>query len=359
MHEASTLATPSSRAECGTLATRTAYAAMIGYLRRNASGVTTSRTSGSVTYHGGGWPTGLTDCAMNSSASKQVSSSASRLSPTIGCAFIHILNRRTNESVCTREPAVVRRRSHAHYATGLTRSASFVSSPRYKEGADVDSLWVSNDLVPFSITAGVMLLVLSPTRHRGPRTLGAARPVLCPPRHSRKRVPRRWGIAEPAEEQTVLAIRYLRQRRILFVFLFVVSAMAGLLWPSRADKGFSFGIFVPLLAAMLIAELVATLRPAGGGVRVASLDRRTWRDLVPTWSVVLAGTLVAATLALLTLVVLARSWAEQYAADAPREENRGVLQHANAWSTLGWLVGCVALLVVLVLLALRRPSGPH
>jgi hypothetical protein len=205
---------------------------------------------------------------------------------------------------------------------------------------DVDSLWVSNSLVPFSITAGVMLLVLWPTRHSGKRML------------------QRWGIAEPAEEQKVLAIRYLRQRRILFVFLFVVSAMAELLWSSRADKGFSFGIFVPLLAAMLIAELIATLRPAGGGVRVASLDRRTWRDLVPTWAVVLSGTFVAATLAVLTLVVLARPWAEQYVADVPREENRGVLEHANAWSTLGWLVGYVALLAVLVFLAVRRPSVP-
>jgi hypothetical protein len=180
--------------------------------------------------------------------------------------------------------------------------------------------------------------------------------VLWPTRHSGKRMLQRWGIADPTEEQKVLAVRYLRQRRILFVLLFVVSAMAELVWSARADKGFSFGIFVPLLAAMLLAELIATLRPAGGGVRVASLDRRTWRDLVPTWAVVLSAVLVAATLTVLTLVVLSGSWAEQYVADVPRAENRGVLEHANAWSTLGWLVGYVALLAVLVFLAVRRPS---
>ena len=197
----------------------------------------------------------------------------------------------------------------------------------------MDSLWVSNTLVPFSITAGLVLLVLWPTRHSGKRLL------------------QRWGVAEPTDAQKVLAIRYLWQRRI--VYLVLVLAAFALETYFGQDTSVPGGVFAPLLAAMVIAELIATLRPVSG-VREASLDRRTWRDLVPTWAVVVSAVFVVWTAVLLVMVFLARSWAERYVAEVPVD--RAQLAYTSGWSTIGGVVVCVAVLAALVHLAVRRPS---
>lgn len=178
------------------------------------------------------------------------------------------------------------------------------------------SLWVQNSLVPAVITAAVLLLILWPTQRSGERLLQT------------------WGVPWPQPEQIASAVRYLWQRRLLYVVLFlVVPPLAGLIWRDDA-KGPGFGILVPLLAAMLIAELVATLRPVSG-IRVASLDRRTWRDLVPRWAVGVAAVLVGLTVAAVIV---------------------GLTTGAPVLPALGQVAACLVVVGLLVRLAVRRPS---
>ncbi|HEV7652161.1 MAG TPA: hypothetical protein VGP26_28750 [Actinophytocola sp.] len=207
----------------------------------------------------------------------------------------------------------------------------------------MDSLWVSNTLLPSLITAAVLLLVLWPTRHSGRRLL------------------QRWGVAEPTDPQSAEAVRYLRRRRILYVVLFLVlPPVVALMSPAvRNGPG---NIVIPLLAAMLIAELIATLRPVSG-VRTASLDRRTWRDLVPVWAVLVTAVLAAWTVALVVLAFAAQPWANRYAAEIPPDDEAGPgtraeLLHPTGWLTLGGVALCLVVLVAVVFLAVRRPAVP-
>jgi hypothetical protein len=217
----------------------------------------------------------------------------------------------------------------------------------------VDSLWVSNTLLPTLITAAVLLLILWPTRHSGKRLL------------------QNWGLAEPTEPQAAEAVRYLRRRRILYVLLFLVlPVLAGLVWPPGADDRPPGNILIPLLAGMLVAELIATLRPVSG-VRVASLDRRSWRDLVPTWAVVATAILAIWALLLVGLGLAAQPWARRYAAAIPPDgklsgDNRSAevdpairtqLLHADGWLTLGGIAACLAVVATLVFLTVRRPAN--
>jgi len=216
----------------------------------------------------------------------------------------------------------------------------------------VDSLWVSNTLLPTLITAAVLLLILWPTRHSGKRLL------------------QNWGLAEPTEPQAAEAVRYLRQRRLLYVLLFVViPLLTGLVWPPGADDRPPGNILVPLLAGMLIAELIATLRPVSG-VRVASLDRRGWRDLVPRWAVVVTAVLAGWALVLVGLGLAAQPWAQRYAAAIPPDGKlsgngwsaeidpvvRTQFLHPDGWLTLGGIAACLIVVTVVVFLAVRRPA---
>jgi hypothetical protein len=217
----------------------------------------------------------------------------------------------------------------------------------------VGSQWFENTLLPAVLAAGVLLLVLWPTRHSGTRLL------------------KNWGIPEPTEPQITEAVRYLRQRRFLYVALFVlVPPVARLAWPPVDNNQTPGDIFVPLLAAMLIAEVVATLRPVSG-VRVASLDRRTWRDLLPRWAVVVAAVFTAMALALVVLGLSAQPWANRFVAALPPVDaevppgDPGVfvdpdvrtdLLAPTSWVVLGSLVLCLVVVGTLVHLAVRRPS---
>lgn len=172
--------------------------------------------------------------------------------------------------------------------------------------------WLETSVLPAALAAGVLLVVLWPTGHSGRRLL------------------RTWGIAEPAPGQIREAVRYLRQRRFLYVLLFLVlPTIAGLAGLPGVQ------IIVPLLVAMLVAELVATLRPVSG-VRTASLDRRDWRDLVPRWAVfaTAAGAVVTAVVAVVGLV------------SGP----------GYAWLALGYAVLAPLVVAALVALAVRRPA---
>jgi hypothetical protein len=178
------------------------------------------------------------------------------------------------------------------------------------------SLWVQNSLVPAVITAAVLLLILWPTRRSGERLLQT------------------WGVPWPQPEQIAEAVRYLWQRRILCVVLFlVVPPLAGLIWRDETQSP-GFGIIVPLLVAMLIAELVATIRPVSG-IRIAALDRRTWRDLVPRWAVGVVTLLVGLTVAAVVV---------------------GLTAGAPVLPALGQVAVCLVVVGLLVRLAVRRPS---
>ncbi len=177
--------------------------------------------------------------------------------------------------------------------------------------------WLATSVLPAALVAGVLLLVLWPTGHSGRRLLQT------------------WGIPAPGAAQIQAAIRYLRQRRVLYVVLFLVfPSLAGLVDPD-SDRLPGIGIFVPLLVAMLVAELIATLRPVSG-VRTASLDRRGWRDLVPRWAVTTTAGAAFAGVVLAVAGIVAGP--------------------GTAWLALGYVVACLAFVSALVALAVRRPS---
>lgn len=146
--------------------------------------------------------------------------------------------------------------------------------------------------------------------------------VLWPTERSGRQLLRSWSIKEPTAEQTRQAVRYLRDRRLLYPVLFVLSGLVDL-----GDIGWSTG-FIPIIAALLIAEVIGTLRRRTG-VRVASLARRTWRDLVPLWAMIL----------FLGLAVTGLG----FAADGD-------------WVAMMGIVLCLVLVLGLVALAVRRPA---
>lgn len=173
--------------------------------------------------------------------------------------------------------------------------------------------WLETSVLPSAIAAGLLLLLLWPTEHSGKRLL------------------RTWGIPDAQPAQITEAVRYLRQRRLLYVvFILLLPSLTGLLGNA---PGIAF--FVPLLLAMLIAEGIATLRPVSG-VRSAALSRREWRDLVPRWAV-RTFAISAAGIAVLAVAGL-------------------VSGPGYAWLALTYVVVCLSLVAGLVALAVRRPA---
>lgn len=184
--------------------------------------------------------------------------------------------------------------------------------------------WLQRDVLPAAIVAALLLLVLWPTERSGRRLLQT------------------WGIPEPGPDQVAAAVRYLWQRRLLYiVLLLVVPPVAGLVLDD-GDELPALGIVVPLLVAMVLAETVATLRPVSG-VRVASLDRRTWRALVPRWAVWAMAVLVALSVGLSVLALTA----------GPVDE---VGIEPGPAAALGYLAVCLGMVGLLVHLAVRRPA---
>lgn len=209
--------------------------------------------------------------------------------------------------------------------------------------------WLSNVLLPAVIAVAVLLLVMWPTERSGRQLL------------------RTWGVPEPEADQVAEAVRYLRQRRFLLAVLFVLLPMVvDAATPGDGDHGFSV---LPLLGAMLIAELVAVSRPASG-VRVASLDPRSWRDLVPRWAVVATAVLVVLAVGWSVAGLAAQPWADRYAAAlVEREANPPAgaeidysdsylsdLTTTTSWYSLGFAVAAVVFTVLVVRLAVRRPA---
>lgn len=130
------------------------------------------------------------------------------------------------------------------------------------------------------VSVGVVILLLWPRVRSGPRLL------------------RNWGVAEPTVEQGRIATLYLLQRRVLYVVLMIV---AGLLGVQQEREGMFYRAAFPyvgwFLAALLLAELIAMLRPVRSPVRVATLARRTVRDVLPVWMIVVHLVTVVAAVA--------------------------------------------------------------
>lgn len=181
--------------------------------------------------------------------------------------------------------------------------------------------WLEHTVLPGALAAVVLLLVLWPTQRSGQRLL------------------RTWGIPSPRPDQVTEAVRYLRQRRILYVvMLLVIPPLAKLV--IHTDTA-GVGFFVPLLLAMLVAELVATLRPVSG-VRVARLDRRGWRDLVPRWAVWAMAVMAVLTAGLATYGLT--------------RERPLQISEPNSLAALAHLGAALAMVGLLVMLAVRRPA---
>jgi hypothetical protein len=200
--------------------------------------------------------------------------------------------------------------------------------------------------------------------------------VLWPTRSTALRFLRRWGVADPDERQGALAVRYLRDRRLLYPPLFLlaptVTALAAhALGLPDSDSG-SVRSLATLIIALLLAETVAALRRARGP-RVATLARRHWRDLVPVWAIglMLAFGSVAALLAVAGMIAQPR--VDRIVALIPADgvwesPDSGTLtvspQHlaelthpTSVVALIGVVVGLVAALGVVRLAVRRGPVG--
>jgi hypothetical protein len=199
--------------------------------------------------------------------------------------------------------------------------------------------------------------------------------VLLPGRGTGERFLMRWGVPRPTGEQIEAANRYLRRRRLLYPVCWLVGPalmllVADLLGPADGLDGRRlWGLLASVLAALLLAELLATLRPARGTVRSAVLVRRRVRDLVPWWAVSTHLLLVGLVAAQSGAAIAAHSWAaaavaaDAAAAPAAGEQPAGHLDAGFVGVALdvsgSWLVladVALGLLAVygVVLLAVRR-----
>ncbi|CRK55384.1 hypothetical protein [Alloactinosynnema sp. L-07] len=153
-----------------------------------------------------------------------------------------------------------------------------------------------------------ILLVLWPTVSTGQR-------FLC-----------RWGVPDPDEQQAVHAVAYLRNRRLLYPPLFLLAPV--LIAPASGDSS-PLTFLAPLIAGLLVAEAIASLRPPRGP-RVATLVRRHWRDVVPRWAMATLLALASAAVALAVAGLIAQTWADRVSALLPAD---GVWRSADGSST--------------------------
>ncbi|HEX3791265.1 MAG TPA: hypothetical protein VHW44_25610 [Pseudonocardiaceae bacterium] len=141
--------------------------------------------------------------------------------------------------------------------------------------------------------------------------------LLWPGRRQGERLLRRWGIADPGEQDIADGVRYLRRRRFWYPWLFLLI------------PGVIPTILGPILVGGLLAEVFAQ-RPARQARRSALLVERRVLDLVPWWAIIL--------FALASLGAAVR------------------LGLTSQWVLLTAVVVTAAAAWVVVLLAVRRPA---
>lgn len=152
--------------------------------------------------------------------------------------------------------------------------------------------------------------------------------VLWPGEKHGRRLLRRWGVQQPSDVDVAEAVRYLKRRRVVYPWLF-------LLVPLGSDAlGFEDDtaqvIVWTVLLGGLLGELFA-LRPERGPRRQAMLTRRTVRDVVPVWALVLLALSVGG----------------------------GLVRYGieGRWPAFGVVAGCGLVAGVVIALAVRRPAA--
>lgn len=155
--------------------------------------------------------------------------------------------------------------------------------------------------------------------------------LLWPGNRQGVRLLRRWGIAEPTEQDVADAVRYLRRRRFWYpwLFLFIPTIAATGFTITNGDGNTAWGFVGTVLFGSLLAEILAQ-RPSRAAQRSALLTQRGILDFVPRWALIVFG--IATVAAVLRLAMLGQPL---------------VLAAALVVTGLAWLI---------VLLAVRRPS---
>jgi hypothetical protein len=125
--------------------------------------------------------------------------------------------------------------------------------------------------------------------------------LLWPTDKTAAKVLRKWAVVDPTPAQVTESKVYLKRRRLLYPWLFVAISYGTSRFVPEGGGYFATQILTTVLAGMLLAELIASVRPDKGVRRVAVLVPRRVRDLVPTWGLVAFSTGVGVVVVLLAL----------------------------------------------------------
>ncbi|MET8765065.1 hypothetical protein [Lentzea sp. NPDC004782] len=147
--------------------------------------------------------------------------------------------------------------------------------------------------------------------------------LLWPTASNGKRLLKKWQVLDPTDAQVADAVRYLKQRRLLYPWLYPAI---GFFTPLREGH---WDILVTVLAGTLLAELLA-LRPPRAARRVASLTPRGLFDIAAKG--VLVSYVVIVLAAAIHLAIYLR------------------------WDLVGWLALSAAVVGVITWAAVTRPA---
>lgn len=168
----------------------------------------------------------------------------------------------------------------------------------------------------------------------------------------------RWGIDEPTAEQCATVVHYLRQRRQLYPFVFVLLLIGVWVYDS-GGRNPGVTVVLPLIAAivatLLVAEFVAAVRPQHAATRTATLVRRGVTDLVPRYAVVVYAGVTAIALIGVGVTVAFQPWIDAVAPWRLRHDGEvgpGAVE-VDTWApqpispTFGWLILAATVLTAL------------
>ncbi|MBK1783824.1 hypothetical protein [Prauserella cavernicola] len=127
--------------------------------------------------------------------------------------------------------------------------------------------------------------------------------ALWPTERSAHKLLAKWGIDDPAQDETDIAMQYLRRRRFWYPWLFLAlpTPLAAIGFGDDNTLGV---IGATLVLGGLLAELFAQ-RPAMQTRREATLEHRGVRDFAPMWTLIVTA---VAEIAALTYVVVRADW---------------------------------------------------
>jgi hypothetical protein len=147
-----------------------------------------------------------------------------------------------------------------------------------------------------------------------------------------QKVLQRWGIANPTEEQGRIAADYLKRRRNLFPYVaiavFALTVLGQWLFSTADSIRWEGVLLFAIVASLLVAELLATLRRPTDRQRSATLTPRRFTDIVPKFGLVALGILALIAVAVTVAIVAALPFAK--AVNAWRERHAAELQKLDA-----------------------------